>query len=284
MAGRLSLVLADLHMHSTVSDGWRDPDEVAHLAADRGVRVMALTDHDTFHGVNRARAVAHRRGLGYVRALEVTTYPPNQMRHILGHGVDVDHPRLLALLHRTQGVFRRQTEAWIRVLHEQGIGEGLDLGAFAFKPTVMPGAVLKLILQHGLMTEGDAWASVRRAVDFMPPDFYSPIPSPKEAVDAIHAAGGLAVHAHPGSVPDQDLMKEVLPLIDGLEVYTRRHKPEQIPVYEELAARHGLLMTVGSDYHGFNGDDYEAPRTLIDIRYLEKLGSRVEWPALEKAG
>ncbi|TMD19985.1 MAG: PHP domain-containing protein [Chloroflexi bacterium] len=284
MAGRLSLVLADLHMHSTVSDGWRDPDEVAHLAADRGVRVMALTDHDTFHGVNRARAVAHRRGLGYVRALEVTTYPPNQMRHILGHGVDVDHPRLLALLHRTQGVFRRQTEAWIRVLHEQGIGEGLDLGAFAFKPTVMPGAVLKLILQHGLMTEGDAWASVRRAVDFMPPDFYSPIPSPKEAVDAIHAAGGLAVHAHPGSVPDQDLMKEVLPLIDGLEVYTRRHKPEQIPVYEELAARHGLLMTVGSDYHGFNGDDYEAPRKLIDIRYLEKLGSRVEWPALEKAG
>src|SRR5437870_8258058 len=284
MAGRLSLVLADLHMHSTVSDGWRDPDEVAHLAADRGVRVMALTDHDTFHGVNRARAVAHRRGLGYVRALEVTTYPPNQMRHILGHGVDVDHPRLLALLHRTQGVFRRQTEAWIRVLHEQGIGEGLDLGAFAFKPTVMPGAVLKLILQHGLMTEGDAWASVRRAVDFMPPDFYSPIPSPKEAVDAIHAAGGLAVHAHPGSVPDQDLMKEVLPLVDGLEVYTRRHKPEQIPVYEELARQHGLMMTVGSDFHGFKGEAYEPPRRMIDPRYLERLRPRIIWPALEQAG
>src|SRR2546422_6214698 len=90
-------------MHSTVSDGWRDPDEVAHLAADRGVRIMALTDHDTFQGVDRARSVAHRRGLGYVRALEVTTYPPNQMRHILGHGVDVKHPRLLALLDRTQG-------------------------------------------------------------------------------------------------------------------------------------------------------------------------------------
>jgi predicted metal-dependent phosphoesterase TrpH len=60
-------------MHSTVSDGWRDPDEVAHLAADRGVRVMALTDHDTFLGVERARTIAHRRGLGYVPALEVTT-------------------------------------------------------------------------------------------------------------------------------------------------------------------------------------------------------------------
>src|SRR5216110_2833609 len=179
-------------MHSTVSDGWRDPDEVAQLAADRGVRVMALTDHDTFHGVSRARAVAHRRGLGYVRALEVTTYPPNQMRHILGHGVDVNHPRLLALLDRTQAVFRRQTEAWIKALHEQGIGDDLNLGAFAYKQTEMPGAVLKLIMQH-------------------------------------------------------DLMKEVLPLVDGLEVYTRRHQPEQIPVYEELASRHGLLMTVGTD-------------------------------------
>src|SRR5438445_743523 len=146
-------------MHSTVSDGWRDPDEVAHLAADRGVRVMALTDHDTFLGLARARSVAHRRGLGYVPALEVTTYPP-----------------------------------------------------------------------------------------------------------------------------DQDLMKEVLPLVDGLEVYTRRHRPEQIPIYEELAARHGLLMTVGSDYHGFNGGDYEAPKKVIDIRYLDKLGARVQWPAVEQAG
>jgi len=277
-------VLADLHMHSTVSDGWRDPDEVASLAADRGVRVMALTDHDAFLGVGRARSVAHRRGLGYVAALEVTTYPPNQFRHILGHGVDLSYPPLLALLERTQGVFRKQTDAWIRILQEQGIGRDLGLEAFAYKPTVMPGAVLKVVLQHGLMTERDAWDSVRKAVDFMPADFYTPIPSPREAIDAIHGAGGLAVHAHPGVVPDQDLMKEVLPMLDGLEVYTRRHKPEQIPIFEELARQHGLLMTVGSDYHGFNGEDYEAPKKIIDIRYLERLGSRVQWPLLEKAG
>jgi len=277
-------VLADLHMHSTVSDGWREPDEVAHLAADQGVRVMALTDHDTFLGVERARLVAHRRGLGYVPALEVTTYPPNQLRHILGHGVDMSYPPLLAILERTQGVFRKQTDAWIRVLQDQGIGRDLGLEAFATKPTVMPGAVLKVLLQHGVMSEKDAWASARQAVDFMPPAFYAPIPTPREAIDAIHAAGGLAVHAHPGSVPDQDLIKEVLPMLDGLEVYTRRHKPEQIPIYEELARRHGLLMTVGTDYHGFNGDDYEAPKKLIDIRYLERLGDRVQWPVVEKAG
>ncbi len=270
-------------MHSTVSDGWRDPDEVAHLAADQGVRVMALTDHDSFFGVTRAMQVAHRRGLGYIAALEVTTYPPNQMRHILGHGVDMDNRRLLAMIRRTQRVLRLQTEAWIAVLDAQGIGRELGLDAYRHKAMVMPGAVLKVILQHRLMTEKDAWDSVRAAVDHMPPDFYAPIPSPEEAVETIHAAGGLAVHAHPGSVPDQDQMKAVLPLVDGLEVYTRRHSPEQVLLYEELARQHNLLMTVGTDYHGFNGDAYAAPRVTIDVRYLEKLGSRVHWPVLEQA-
>ena len=271
-------------MHSTVSDGWRDPDEVAHLAAERGVRVMALTDHDTLFGIDRARQVAHRRGLGYVPALEVTTYPPNQMRHILAHGVDPAHPRLLAMIRRTQVAFRRQTETWIAALTEQGIGRHLALDSFRFKATLMPGAVLKVVLQHGLMREREAWDSVRAATATLPSGWDAEIPSPREAVETIHEAGGLAVHAHPGSVPDQDLMKEVLPLVDGLEVYTRRHSPEQIPIYEALAAQHGLLMTVGTDYHGFNGDDYQAPKKVIDIRYLEKLGDRVRWPALERAG
>src|SRR5207245_22963 len=162
-----------------------------HLAADHGIRVMALTDHDSFYGVLRARAAAHRRGLGYVTGVEVSPYPPLQVRHILGHGVDREPPQLLAVLRPDPHVMPHQTP-----------------------------------------------------------------PSPQEAVDAIHAAGGLAVHAHPGVVPDQDLMKEVLPLVDGLEVYTRRHKPEQIPVYEELARQYGLIATVGSDYHGFNGERY----------------------------
>lgn len=274
-------MLADLHMHSTVSDGWQDPDEVAHLAADHGVRVMALTDHDSFYGVVRARAAAHRRGLGYVTGVEVSTYPRLQVRHILGHGVDRDHPGLLAVLRRNQQVLRAQTRSWIQVLRDRGLGKRLELDAFDHKPTPMPGAVLKLVLQHGVMTEAEAWESVRQAVDFMPADIYAPMPSPREAVDAIHAAGGLAVHAHPGVVPDQDLMQEVLPFVDGLEVYTRRHRPEQIPIYEELARKHGLFATVGSDYHGINRQAYEVPRHVIDQRYLEQLGARIEWPALE---
>jgi 3',5'-nucleoside bisphosphate phosphatase len=282
--GRLSPVLADLHMHSTASDGWRDPDEVARLAADQRVRVMALTDHDTVIGIDRAREVAHRRGLGYVPALEVTTYPPNQMRHILAHGIDPRHPRLLAMIARTQAIYRRQTETWIELLLDQGIGRGLGLEAFRFKATLMPGAVLKVLLQHGVMSEREAWDGVRQATATLPSDFDAAFPSPAEAVGVIREAGGLAVHAHPGSVPDQTLMKEVLPLVDGLEVYTRRHRPDQIPVYESLAAEHGLVATVGTDYHGFNGDAYQAPKVVIDQRYLEQLGSRIEWPALEKAG
>jgi len=195
--------------------------------------------------------------------------------------VDREHPQLLAVLRRNQHVLRTQTRAWIEVLREKGFAPALGLDAFEHKPMIMPGAVLKVLLQHRLMSEAEAWASVRRAVDFMPAEVYAPMPSPQEAVDAIHAAGGLAVHAHPGVVPDQDLMKEVLPLVDGLEVYTRRHKPEQIPVYEDLARQYGLIATVGSDYHGFKGERYDVPKQMIDQRYLERLGARIEWPALE---
>ncbi len=277
-------MLTDLHMHSTVSDGWRDPDEVAGLAAGSGVRIMALTDHDAIHGIDAARAVAHRHGLGYVPALEVTTYPPNQMRHILAHGVDPKHPRLQAMIRRTQAVWRLQTETWITALLDEGIGRDLGLEAFHDKPTVMPGAVLKVLLQHRLMTEREAWDRVRASTATLPRDWDAAVPSPAEAIEVIHAADGLAVHAHPGVVPDQALMKEVLPLVDGLEVYTRRHRPDQVAVYEALAREHHLLATVGTDYHGFNGDAYQAPTALIDRRYLDRLGDRIEWPAMEKAG
>jgi len=133
------------------------------------------------------------------------------------------------------------------------------------------------------MTEREGWDSLRKAVSGLPGDIEATIPSPKEAVDAIHAAGGLAVHAHPGVVPDQDLMKEVLPLVDGLEVYTRRHNADQVAHYADLARQRGLWMTVGTDFHGFNGDDYTAPKTAVDPRYLETLGSRIEWPAIAQA-
>jgi predicted metal-dependent phosphoesterase TrpH len=276
-------VIADLHMHSTVSDGWRDPDEVAHLAADHGVGLMALTDHDSFYGVARAKAAAHGRGLGYLPGVEITTYPPSQMRHILGHGVDIHYPQLLALLRRSQAVLRCQAEAWIAQLLDGGIGRELGVTELTHKPMLMPGAVLKLVLQHRLMTEKDAWNSIRQAVDGLPSRTYASMPSTQEAVEVIHAAGGLAVHAHPGSVPDQDLLLEVLPLLDGLEVYTRRHSPVQVATYEELADRHRLPRTTGTDFHGFNDEAYAPPSKPIDRRYLERVWTRVEWPALERA-
>jgi predicted metal-dependent phosphoesterase TrpH len=273
-------MLADLHMHSTISDGWRDPEEVAEIAVAHGVELMALSDHDSFYGVERARSVALSRGIGYLVAVEVTTYPGPQMRHILGHGVDKENRSLLAVLERNQRMLRRQTVAWIDHLEERGLARELDLRGVERKPTPMPGAVMKMILQRGLMTEKEAWSSVKQAVDPLPPDVYSAMPSPKEAVDAIHVAGGFATLAHPGSIPDQDLMREVLPLIDALEVYTRRHKPEQIALYEEIAREYSLPMSVGSDFHAFNQEAYEVPRQELDQRYLDRLFAKATWPDL----
>src|SRR3989440_12751848 len=120
----------------------------------------------------------------------------------------MENPVLQSLIGRSQAVWGRQTEAGIGALRGRGWSRTLGLDAFAHKPMVMPSAVLKLVLQHGLMSEKDAWSSVREAVDFLPTEAYTPMPSPREAIEAIHAAGGLAVHAHPGTGPDPGLMQE----------------------------------------------------------------------------
>ena len=99
-----------------------------------------------------------------------------------------------------------------------------------------------------------------------------------EAAEAIHAAGGLAVCAHPGSVADQSLLDEALTVVDGIEVYTYRHTGEQVDRYRELARRHGLLATVGTDFHAYLDQEYKPPAWEVADEYLQRLAGRVSWP------
>jgi predicted metal-dependent phosphoesterase TrpH len=272
----LRLVLADLHIHSTVSDGWLDPAEAIHTAVDRGMALVALSDHDSFFGLEEARRMAALLGVAWLPAVEVTTAPPLLTRHILGHGVDPTHPQLEALARRTQGVLRAQSMAYLDFLRKRGVTA--DFSALLAKPHLMPGAILKEVLQEHLLPGREALTSVGPAVDFLPAEVYAPMPGPEEVVAAIHAAGGIAVLAHPGTIKDKARLDEVLPLVDGLEVYTRRHRPEQIPFFLEMARTYKLLVSSGSDFHAFRGEVYAGPTRDLDPAYLERLRPHVVWP------
>ncbi len=263
-------------MHSTVSDGWLEPAEVVHTAVDHGMALVALSDHDAFYGLEEARRTAALLGVGWLPAVEMTSAPPLLLRHILGHGVDPNHPKLQAVARRTQGVLRAQSLAWIEVLRQRGIE--MDFAPLLAKPHLMPGAILKEVLQRRLMPGREAIAGLSPSVDHLQPEVYAPMPGPEEIVDAIHAAGGIAVLAHPGTIREHARLDEVLSLVDGLEVYTRRHRPEQIPFFLEMARSRKLLVSSGSDYHAFRGEHYVGPALNLDPAYLERLRPYVVWP------
>lgn len=270
-------MLVDLHTHSTESDGWWPADRVVAAAAERGVRVVALSDHDCVAGVSLAWREAHRRGLGFVPAVELTTFPLFGMRHILGHGIDVADRRLGHLAERTQAVWRAQTRACLAVLRDAGFRDRA-LHALGERTMVMPNVLVRFLIRHGLSEPAQAWALIRRGLEQVPEQAYAPLPGPAEAVEVIHAAGGLAVAAHPGSLTDQNLLDDVLPVVDALEVYTYRHTPEQIEIYADLARRHGLLASVGTDFHAYLDEAYQPPPWEGADNYVRRLGDRVRWP------
>jgi predicted metal-dependent phosphoesterase TrpH len=270
-------VLVDLHTHSVESDGWWEPSAVVTAAADRGVEVVALSDHDCVSGVTAAWREAERRGLGFVPAIEITTYPLFSMRHILGHGVDVQDGSLLALAAVNQAVWRAQTLCCLSLMHDEGLRDPA-LHALGDRPMVMPNVLPRFLIRRHQMPPDAAWDLVHRGLDSVPDEVYARMPGPAQAVDAIHAAGGLAVCAHPGSVVDQSLLDETLPIVDGLEVYTYRHTGEQVEHYRELAWRHRLLPTVGTDFHAYLDESYRPPAWETAEEYVRLLGARVSWP------
>ncbi len=267
-------MLIDLHTHSVESDGWREPAEVVAAAADRGVEVVALSDHDCVAGVAQAWRAAEERGLGFVPAIEITTYPPFAMRHILGHGVDTRHSALLTVAEQNQSVWRAQSRACLAVLHDHGLHDA-DLHALGNRAMVMPNVLARFMIQRLRMPPEDAWDLIHQGLGTVPEAVYAAMPGPLEAVEAIHAAGGLAVCAHPGSMTEQALLDETLPVVDGLEVYTFRHTSQQIEHFRTLARQHGLLPTVGTDFHAYLDEPYQEPRWQTADDYLRRLGGRV---------
>ena len=242
--------MIDLHLHTTASDGRCSPSELVERAAAAGVTVMGVTDHDTTAGIGEVLAAARPRQIEVVAGIEVTAVESGRDVHVLGYFIDADDVQLAEFLKRQ----RQQRIARVKAVGDRlaRLGMPIDIAPLIAKAEQDGGRsigrpqIARAMIAAGYVTDTrdafDRWLATGRPA-FVP---RAGAP-PRDVIAIVHAAGGLAVHAHPGSVPDQDLMKEVLPLVDGLEVYTRRHRPEQIPIYEELAARHGLLMTVGSD-------------------------------------
>jgi hypothetical protein len=264
----------DLQVHSTCSDGTDAPEAVVARAAAAGVRVLALTDHDSVDGVAAAIAAGRRHRLQVVPALEFSTRSEGARDlldiNILAYGIVPQHPDLQAVLRE---VVASRVEQKIRQVERlQGYGVDVPVDEVLAQATGVPGRVH--IAQVALVRNPTRFASLQDVFDqYLAPDAPNSTYvqrrfslSVEDAIALSHTAGGVAVLAHPGlyaRVRDVDGAVRRLQQagLDGLEVRypyglnhgNRSSLPPGTAVVEHfaaLAAELGLLVTGGSDYHG----------------------------------
>lgn len=249
---------ADLHCHSTVSDGELSPVEVVRRAHANGVELLALTDHDELGGVATAAQEAAQLGVRFVPGVEISvTTAGDATIHIVGLGVDPLNAALLAGLARSRSGREERAQRMAAAFEQLGIHGTLD-GArcFARNPEMIGRAhFARHLVASGLMpdvrTVFEHYLS-RGKPGFVPHEWASL----EEAVGWIRGAGGVAVVAHPAryhylSAAALDQLFDTFIALGGeaVEVVAGAHSPNEMRRFAALARRHGLLASRGSDFH-----------------------------------
>ena len=254
------MAIGDFHTHSNRSDGILAPAALMRRAASNGVRVVALTDHDTTEGIAEAQQAADEAGVRLIPGLELSAdLPDGGDAHILGFFTSIDQPRLQTQL----ATYREGRMARGKTMLAKLAALGMDLRWERVLEIAGEAAVGRPHVAQALVEGGHA-ESVRDAFDRYlhtggPADAQREKLPPEEAIALIHEGGGVAVLAHPSFLPDAGLAVEQLVAagLDGLEVYYKNYTPEEVGTYRALADTHGLTPSGGSDYHGIHDDERE---------------------------
>lgn len=250
------MLKVDLHSHSTVSDGLLSPRELVRYAAEQGVGVLALTDHDDVAGMPEAREEAAARGLRLVPGTEISVTWRRRTIHIVGLRIDAEDAALTAGLARLRESRFERARRIAAELEKVGIPGSLE-GAmrYASERIISRTHFARFLIEAG--HAADMKGVFRKYLIKGRPGHVEHIWAElHEALEWIHGAGGIAVIAHPGRYdlgPTllQELFTEFCELGGrAVEVVSGSHSPDEFGRFSDLAKRFGLLASRGSDYHG----------------------------------
>ncbi|CAB3396124.1 PHP domain-containing protein [Kyrpidia spormannii] len=256
--------IVDLHCHTRMSDSSRPIEEVIARAKEVGVDHLAITDHDTTAGLHRAIEIGRAQGVNIVPGIEISAYDFARGRraHLLGLYVEPGHPALEAFCRPMRE--RRHRASFEMVGKLQRARYEItweEVQRYARGGT----GVYKQHIMHALIDRGYAESIYgplykrlfSRGENGQAGIAYTPVVylDAREAIAAIRAAGGVPVLAHPGQFDNFAAVEEWVEAgLAGIEVYHPLHGPEEERRAKELARRFDLVITGGSDDHGFYGD------------------------------
>ena len=275
------MVKADLHTHSTASDGTDAPGDLARLARDRGLSCFALTDHDTTAGLPEAEAAAKKLKITFIPGIELSASPNLDLAsgslararqeddqeaelgrrgnlHILGYHVRHDAPELTRIARQQQEAREERNPAIIEKLQKLGVriaydevlaiagGADASVGRPHIAQVLLTKGYVKSIHEAFVKYLGIGGAAYTRRDRL----------SATAAIEAIHAAGGVAVLAHPVQMAldpagvEHAVARLTTLGLDGIETRHPDHEPADVQRLTALADRYDLIPTGGSDYHG----------------------------------
>lgn len=247
-------IFADLHLHSSYSDGMLTPEALVMALKGTTIQAAALTDHDTLDGCEEFLAAAGADGLRGIVGIELSTTYEGREVHLLGYEPDRTHGRLLSELNRIKVGRDKRAEKIVDRLKEHQIILDLDeIRASARFGLVTRPHIARAMVDAGYVKDV-ATAFDRYIADGLPAAVSKNFLTPVEGVNLLREAGAFVSVAHPGATPVRDLIPEMTAHgMGGLEVWHPKHPPRINDELQEIVAAHNLLPTGGSDYHGFDG-------------------------------
>jgi predicted metal-dependent phosphoesterase TrpH len=246
----------DLHSHSTISDGVLTPRQLVRYAAEQGVDVLALTDHDDVAGLKEAREEADLLGIRFINGTEISVTWRKRTIHIVGLRIDPESPALDAGLARLRASRFERARAIAAELEKAGIGGSLE-GAYAYanERIISRTHFARFLIDAGHAKDMKA-VFKKYLTNGKPGHVNHTWAELGETLGWIREAGGIAVIAHPGRYdlgPTllADLLGEFRELGgQAIEVVCGSHSPDEYGRFADYARRFGLLASRGSDYHG----------------------------------
>ncbi|HLJ35542.1 MAG TPA: PHP domain-containing protein [Ktedonobacteraceae bacterium] len=244
----------DLHTHSTASDGIYSPTELLQRAKDIGLRILALTDHDTTGGLEEAAQAAAKLDIDFLPGIEINTDVAGGEVHVLGYFPEFQRPAFQAILKVLRDARERRGQRMVELLNEHGINVAWDRVRAIAQGAVGRPHVAKALLEAGyVQTIGEAFDK------YIGTGCYAYVPryrlTPEDAVHLIASANGLPVMAHPVDLPGLDELRNWLPGLKeagmvGLETYYGPYTPGDEQALRALADEYDLIPTGGTDFHG----------------------------------
>jgi len=263
---------ADLHLHSHFSDGTFSPEELAGHGVRLGFAALALTDHDSVEGCARMTELCKAAGIVFIPGTELTAEHNDIEVHLLGYFVDMQNQKLLTEIAKFQVVRQNRIREMVARLNELNIPLKAE-AVFALANCKSPGRphVARALVKAGLVANSDE--AFRRFLKKNRPAW---VPKAKksalEAIELVHQAGGLAIMAHPGLNRTDDMIPALVDAgLDGIECFHTRHSTATSERYLEIADKFHLLVTGGSDCHGFSKGKPLIGRIKLPYEHVEKL-------------